>query len=109
MKPVVFLGNSLDRIRAFPIEARRQAGFQLDRLQSGLDPNDWKPMKTIGKSVREIRIREGGGAYPVIYLANVGDAVYVLHAFVKTSQGTAQSDIELAATRFRELMRGVQK
>lgn len=106
MKRIAFLGNSLDEIRAFPHGARRQTGFQLELLQNGLDPNDWKPMKAIGPGVREIRIREASGALRVIYLATLADAVYVLHAFAKKSQATGRNDIELAAMRFRELMRG---
>ena len=57
MKPVTFLGDSLDQVRAFPTGARREAGFQIDRVQRGLDPDNWKPMKTIGPGVREIRKR----------------------------------------------------
>lgn len=43
---VSFLGDSLDKVRSFPDGARRELGFQIDRLQRGLDPNEWKPMKT---------------------------------------------------------------
>ena len=53
MKPVIFLGDSLGSLRAFPNKPRRDVGFQLDRVQRGLDPDDWKPMKTIGPGVRE--------------------------------------------------------
>lgn len=58
-------------------------------------------MKTIGPGVREIRIREMSGAYRVIYLATLRDAVLVLHAFQKKSQATPTKDIDLAATRLR--------
>jgi phage-related protein len=105
MKPVVFLGDSLDRLRDFPERARRDAGFQLERVQRGLDPDDWKPMKTIGSGVREIRVREASGAYRVVYVANLVESIYVLHAFQKKSQRTAAIDIALAQLRFRELRR----
>jgi phage-related protein len=108
MKHLSFLGNSLDEIRDFPVDARRQVGFQIDRLQNGLDPNDWKPMKTIGPGVREIRVRDVDGAFRVIYLAALADRVYVLHAFAKKSQATSRSDIEIATVRFKELMRGIR-
>ena len=103
MKPVEFLGDSLARLRAFPREARRAAGHQIDRVQHGLDPDDWKPMPIVGKTVREIRIRDRAGAFRVIYLANMAEAVYVLHAFQKKSQRTSRRDIELATYRLREL------
>jgi len=105
MKPVSFLGDSLDEVRSFPEDARREMGFQIDRLQRGLDPDDWKPMKTVGPGVREIRVREASGAYRVIYIATLEDAVYVLHAFRKKTRATSKRDLDLAATRFRELMR----
>ncbi len=101
MKAVVFLGDSLSRVRDFPETARATAGFQLHQLQLGLDPEDWKPMTSIGPGVREIRIRDAAGAFRVIYLAKLEDRVLVLHAFSKKTQKTAQKDIDLAAARLR--------
>ena len=74
MKPVVFLGGSVARLRAFPDGLRRDAGFQLDRVQRGLDPDDWKPMTSIGQGVREIRVRDPAGAFRVIYVATFAGA-----------------------------------
>ena len=104
-KPVEFRGNALDELRSFPEAARRAAGFQIDRLQRGYDPEDWKPMPSVGKGVREVRIRDEAGAFRVIYLTKLEDAVYVLHCFQKKTQKTAASDIELARNRYKELMR----
>jgi phage-related protein len=92
-------------LREFPKEARREAGFQLDRVQRGLVPYDWKSMPTAGTGVREIRIRDESGAYRVLYIAKLQDAVYVLHCFQKKSQATPKQDIDLAARRYRELMK----
>lgn len=102
MKPVTFLGDSLSRLRDFPEEARSEVGFQLSEVQRGNDPDDWKPMKTVGPGVREIRVREASGAYRVIYLATLPDRVLVMHAFHKKSQRTAQKEIDLAARRLRD-------
>lgn len=102
-KPILFLGTSLDDLRSFPIAARREAGFQLDQVQNGRDPDDWKPMTTIGRGVREIRIRDAEGAYRVIYVAKFADAVFVLHCFHKTSQKTSRGDIALATRRYKDL------
>lgn len=104
-KPVTFHGDSLDRIREFPDDARRDAGHELHQVQQGLEPSDWKPIPTVGPGVREIRIRDAVGAYRVIYIATFADAVHVLHAFQKKSQKTPQGDIELAAARLRQLKR----
>ena len=103
IKYVVFLGDSLEQIRAFPARPRRDAGFQLDRVQRGLDPDDWKPMAVVGSGVREIRVRYTTGAYRVIYVASFADAIYVLHAFQKKRQRTPSRDIMLAQSRFRNL------
>lgn len=103
MKPVVFLGDSLDVIRAFPEQARRQAGFELRQVQHGLDPSNWKPMKGIGAGVREIRVRDTTGAFRVLYIASYGDAVYVLHAFQKKTQKTATRELDVAVLRLRLL------
>jgi phage-related protein len=101
IKSVSFLGDSLARLREFPEDARRDAGHQLLEVQNGREPNDWKPMAAIGAGVREIRVREASGAFRVIYVANLGDVVLVLHAFPKKTQRTPQHDIELAASRLR--------
>lgn len=105
MKPLVFLGDSLEQLRGFPLPAQAIAGFQLDRVQRGIAPEDWKPMASIGAGVREIRVRELSGAFRVIYLASLPNAVYVLHAFRKTTQKTTNRDIALAALRLSDLMR----
>jgi phage-related protein len=55
MKPIALVGGALDDLREFPIGAHRQAGHQPDRVQRGLDPDDWKPMASIGAGVREIK------------------------------------------------------
>ena len=41
-KPIRFLGSSLDDLRAFPTSARKEAGYQLDKVQNGEPPSDWK-------------------------------------------------------------------
>ncbi len=102
VKALFFIGSSLERIRDFPADARREAGHQLDQVQRGRNPDDWKPMKAVGKGVREIRIH-AEGEHRVIYTASMSDAVYVLHAFVKKTQKTPQRDIELARKRFKQI------
>lgn len=102
MKDIIFLGNSKDDLKEFPDDARREAGFQLSTVQSGLEPSDWKPMPGIGQGVREIRIRIGG-AFRVIYVSNRPEGIYVLHCFQKKSQQTAKLDIALAQDRFKQI------
>jgi len=88
-----------------PDKARQDAGFQLDKVQRGEEPDDSKPMPSIGAGVKEIRIRDEAGTFRVIYLAKLADAVYVLHCFQKKARETSQKDIKLARKRYKELMR----
>lgn len=102
-KPVEFRGNSLDDLRSFPLATRREAGHQLDQVQHGLEPDDWKPMNTVGQGVRELRIRDTTGAFRVIYVAKFADAVYVLHCFQKKTAKTSKPDLDLATLRYHDL------
>lgn len=104
-KPIEFRGSALDDLRAFPAVARREAGYQLDRVQHGREPDDWKPMNTIGQGVREIRVRDAAGAFRVLYVAKFEDAVYVLHCFQKKTQKTSKADLNLGAQRYRDLLK----
>ena len=106
MKPIRFLGDSLKALRQFPKNARQDAGYQLEQVQDGRTPDDFKPMPSIGKGVEEIRIWDESGTFRVIYTARLKDAVYVLHAFQKKTRSTAKTDIETARRRYAELMRG---
>jgi phage-related protein len=103
-KPIAWLGTARRDIGAFPADARRRCGFQLRKVQQGFDPDDWKPMTTIGPGVREIRIRTDL-AHRVFYVATVEEAVYVLHGFEKRTRTTATHDVQLARDRYRALMK----
>jgi phage-related protein len=103
LKPVAWLGDSLARLRDFPRDAMREVGYQLERVQSGREPNDWKPMPSIGAGVNELKVRTNGG-FRVVYVAKFAEAIYVLHAFQKKSQRTARLDTELARSRLRNLL-----
>lgn len=108
-KPIEFRGSALDDLRAFPIVVRREAGYQLDLVQHGGEPDDWKPMNTVGSGVQEIRIRDESGAFRVLYVAKFADAVYVLHCFQKKTQKTSKTDIDLAEKRYRDLLKEVER
>jgi phage-related protein len=103
-KPLRFLGDSHDILASFPEDVRRAAGFALYMVQIGRDPDDWKPMTTIGSGVREIRLRDASGAFRLIYIAKFQEAIYVLHCFNKKSQQTAAKDIELSRNRLKQLL-----
>ncbi|MGK2741239.1 type II toxin-antitoxin system RelE/ParE family toxin [Tepidicaulis sp. LMO-SS28] len=103
-----FRGSARDELRAFPAGPKREAGTELQRVQAGMEPRDWKPMKSVGAGVREIRIKDHSGAFRVIYTANIGDTVYMLHAFQKKSQKTPKRNLDLAEQRFKELRQEIK-
>ena len=105
MKPIQFLGDSLSRVREVSSDAKQDIGYQLDKVQRGEQPDDFKPMPSIGRGVEEIRIWDESGTYRVVYTARLADAVYVLHAFQKKTQATSKKDIEIAKSRFADLTR----
>lgn len=92
-----------------PSLIRREAGYQLDKVQNGLEPDDWKPMTTIGSGVQEIRIRDEAGAFRVIYVAKFVGTVYVLHCFQKKTQKTGKQDLDLASKRYRDLAQELEQ
>lgn len=108
-KLVEFRGGALDDLRAFPVSARREVGYQLDQVQQGCEPDDWKPMNTIGKGVREIRIRDEVGVFRVMYVAKFADTVYVLHCFQKKTEKTSKADLDLTAKRYRDLLKEIER
>lgn len=106
MKPLRFLGNSLECLREFPEDVRHDAGYQLEQVQRGKPAKDFKPMPSVGTGVEELRVADGSGTYRVIYLARFAEAVYVLHAFQKKTRATSARDLELARIRYAALKRG---
>jgi phage-related protein len=100
-KEIRWIGSSYDDLLAFPDDTRREAGFQLGRVQAGLEPADWKPFSEVGAGTKEIRIRDASGAYRVMYVVNFEEAIYVLHCFQKKTQATSRQDKEIAETRYR--------
>lgn len=102
-KPLRWLGSSLSDLREFPHAARSDAGFQLRMVQLGDEPLDWRPMRTIGPGAAEIRVHRGG-QFRVLYVARFPEAVYVLHCFQKKTPKTGRPDLEIGATRYREMV-----
>jgi phage-related protein len=99
-KPILFIGSSRDDLRKFPAEVRKALGDELLRVQNGLMPVDFKPLKDVGKGAYEIRVHLNG-AWRVTYVAKFANAIYVLHAFEKKTQKTSQNDLELAKRRYK--------
>jgi phage-related protein len=101
--PLLFVGGSRDDLRRFPADARRRAGFELDQVQNGELPSNWKPMTEVGAGVIEIRIHTET-EHRVFYVAKFQEAIYVLHAFEKKSQKTPKRDVDVGRTRYAAMI-----
>ncbi|SIC62779.1 Phage-related protein [Mycobacteroides abscessus subsp. abscessus] len=99
------MGTSLDDLRDFPADARQDAGYQLEQVQFGLDPDDWEPMPDVGAGTREIRVKTEDGIFRVFYVTKFGDKVYVLHSFTKKTQKTPKRDIDRGARMYKDAKR----
>src|SRR5690242_11269509 len=104
MKPVHFMGSSRDDLRGLSVEARESAGYQLFKVQQGKEPDDWKPLSTIGAGSTK---SECGPKWELqsALRSEFDEAVYVLHVFEKRSQRTPKDDIYLARQRYTDLIK----
>jgi phage-related protein len=105
VKKIIWIGSSKVDLKAFPAATVDDIGHQLFLVQCGLEPDDWKPMTTVGAGVREIRVKDTSGVFRAVYLATRPEGVYVLHCFQKKTQQTAQRDVDLARKRLKSVLR----
>jgi phage-related protein len=104
-KPIDWRGSSLDDLRAFPDDAKRQAGFQLRKVQRGEQPDEFKPMSEIGAGVNEVIVDTSDGWFRVMYVAKFEEALYVLHSFQKKTNKTTQGDKDVAKRRYNAVLK----
>ena len=100
LTPIIWLGDSREVVRSWPIRTRRRAGEELFRLQIGGEPVHWRSMKSVGRGVKEIKISEGG-QYRVLYVIRRREGIVVVHAFEKKTQRTSKADIDLGRQRLK--------
>jgi len=103
-KPIYWVGTSYKDLLEFPVEAKRNAGYQLHRIQNGFEPESWKPFQSVGAGVKEIRISEKGNTFRIIYVAKFAEKIYVLHSFQKKTQKTRARDINIAKARYNSIL-----
>jgi phage-related protein len=103
-KQIRWVGSAYDDLLAFPKDFRKETGFQLGKVQAGLEPADWKPFEDVGAGTREIRVKDTSGIYRVMYVAKFEEAIYVLHCFQKKTQVTSKQDKAIAGARYRAVV-----
>ncbi len=103
-KEIRCVGSAYDDLLAFPQDSRKEAGFQLGKVQAGLEPTDWKPFDDVGTGTKEIRVKDASGIHRVIYVAKFEEAIYVLHCFQKKTQVTSKQDKAIAKARYNAVV-----
>jgi phage-related protein len=105
LRPVVWLGDSKKNILRFPEEVRKLIGDELQLIQFGGMPKNAKPFKGVGAGVIEIALKYDNEAYRCVPAVQLGDRIYVLHAFQKKSKkgiATPKQDVDLIKQRYQE-------
>ncbi|NLS54012.1 type II toxin-antitoxin system RelE/ParE family toxin [Hafnia alvei] len=105
VKPIDWRGSSKKALLSFCDEVKKAAGFELHRVQYGLEPRHWKPRNDLGSGVVEIRIDNGNNQYRIMYVATFAESVYVLHCFAKKTQKTSRIDNEIVMLRYKEIVK----
>jgi phage-related protein len=105
VKPIVWVGSSKRDLVGCSQDVQAVAGYELERVQRGADPTDWKPMASVGRGAREIRVHVGG-ELRVFYIATFPEAVYVLHVFEKKTRKTSSRDLALGQQRYQTITQG---
>ena len=103
-KEIFWVGDSLKILKQFPDSVKQNIGNDLRRLQLGLLPLDFKPMKTISKGVFELRDRDEKSWYRLIYYIKVKQKIYVLHSFTKSSSKTPIKELKITSKRLKILL-----
>ncbi len=103
MKPIIWLGDSIDRLRNSPVDVRSEAGHQLLSVQNGDVPADFRPMPDVGPGVIELRLHFRN-EYRIFYVARFAEAIYVLHCFIKKGRTTQQGDLDLGRKRYAAML-----
>ncbi|HWV32392.1 MAG TPA: type II toxin-antitoxin system RelE/ParE family toxin [Dyadobacter sp.] len=103
-KQLIFVGRALEEIKAFPGDVMQEAGYNIDLVQCGKEPSDWKPFRGVGRGgVKEIRLWDDSGTYRVVYLVDLKDTVCVLCGFKKTSEKTEKAHTDLIKKRIKQM------
>ena len=100
---IAWEGDSKEVISSFPDSVRGNLGFYLRSLQEGHQPNNYRPMRSVGPGVFELRDQDESTWYRVIYLSRVQDVIHVLHCFEKRSRETPMKEIHTARRRLKEV------
>jgi len=104
LRKLVWLVDSLNRLTGFPPVVRQKLGFALYQAQIGQRHESAKVLHGYAEAVWQVRADDPGGTYRAIYVTQLREAVYVLHAFQKKSTSgiaTPQRELDLIRQRLQ--------
>jgi phage-related protein len=105
LKPIEWVGNSLEDLKDFPEEVQQVVGYALYLAQCGEKHPSAKPLQGFkGAGVLEVVEDFDGDTYRAIYTVKLAGVIYVLHSFQKKSKqgiATPKQDIELIESRLK--------
>ena|SRR5579862_3753157 len=102
LKKLSWMGSSKDDLKSMPSAVQREIGFSLHQTQEGKTPLNSKPLTGIGHGVMEIVSDHNKNTYRAVYIAKLGDDIYVLHSFQKKSKTgikTPKQELDLIKQR----------
>ncbi len=105
LRPIIWVGDSRKTILVFPDEVKKLIGDELQLIQFGDMPKSVKPFKGVGSGVIEIAIKYDKDAYRCVQAVQLGENIYVLHAFQKKSTkgiSTPKKDVDLIKQRYKD-------
>lgn len=106
MKEIEWNPRAREFVKSLEEKMKREIGTSLMLIQQGItlgEPQS-KPMKSIHKNAHELRIKDSRGIYRIIYVLNIGEIIFIPHAFTKKTQKTSKRDIEISIKRIREFL-----
>ena len=102
-KSLRFCRGAYDELLSFPKPIVKVIGYQLGRVEAGLEPDRWEWFATVGEGVRQLGVKDATAWYRTMYVTSFPEAIYVLHCFQKKTDKTPKRDIDIARARLSDL------
>lgn len=105
-RPISWIKAARKEFEKFPVEAQAICLSALTIAAENGKADIAKPFKGLGSGVFEIALPFRGNAFRVVYAVQIGDEIWVIHAFQKKStQGikTPQREVDAIASRLKQL------
>ncbi|MBQ0819046.1 MULTISPECIES: type II toxin-antitoxin system RelE/ParE family toxin [Microvirga] len=105
-RPISWIKAARKDFEEFPLGTRQEMARALTVVAEGGHPDIAKPLTGLGSGVLELALKHRGDAFRVVYALQIGDEIWVVHAFQKKSKsgiGTPKAEIDLIRDRLKRL------